>query len=203
MSELARALVDELQGKMAFSDAPNGLFLCADDPNQLKEFLRSDLRVELLDRRICAIYVSLREHENKNPASVLATAVLEKSEEKYKDDMRRRKKAPSEIEVNRAGSRALSMDPLVDISLMRVLEFALSQVGSQIALIIDDAENFLSTDEGKSTLFALKSARDQLNTPSQSNLLLIFSGCDEERLSGVLQSPSAPFYGSWIRRVLE
>ena len=95
------------------------------------------------------------------------------------------------------------MDPLVDISLMRVLEFALSQVGSQIALIIDDAENFLSTDEGKSTLFALKSARDQLNTPSQSNLLLIFSGCDEERLSGVLQSPSAPFYGSWIRRVLE
>lgn len=203
MSELARALVDELQGKRAFSDAPNGLFLCADDPNQLKEFLRSDLRVELLDRRICAIYVSLREHENKNPASVLATAVLEKSEEKYKDDMRRRKKAPSEIEVNRAGSRALSMDPLVDISLMRVLEFALSQVGSQIALIIDDAENFLSTDEGKSTLFALKSARDQLNTPSQSNLLLIFSGCDEERLSGVLQSPSAPFYGSWIRRVLE
>ncbi|UUZ54112.1 hypothetical protein LP419_37710 [Massilia sp. H-1] len=50
-------------------------------------------------------------------------------------------------------------------------------------------------------MMALKSARDQLNQPGEINLMLIMSGSDRDKLLRLVNTTSAPFYGSAIQKM--
>jgi hypothetical protein len=52
-------------------------------------------------------------------------------------------------------------------------------------------------------MFALKSARDQLNSPGKQRLLLVSSGSDRDKLLRLVNSANAPFYGSQIHHMPE
>ena len=58
-TQLAAALADALQGKAAFSDAPNGLFLAAPRRTGKSTFLQSDLMPELAHRQVVVVYVEI------------------------------------------------------------------------------------------------------------------------------------------------
>ena len=46
---------------------------------------------------------------------------------------------------------------------------------------------------------ALKSARDQMNSPGKVRLMLIMSGSDRDKLLRLVHTAAAPFYGSQIK----
>lgn len=52
-------------------------------------------------------------------------------------------------------------------------------------------------------MFALKSARDQLNSPDKLRLLLVFSGSDRDKLFRLVNPANAPFHGSQIHHIPE
>jgi hypothetical protein len=73
--------------------------------------------------------------------------------------------------------------------------------GKPVALVIDEAQHALTSEAGEATMAALKSARDQLNTPARANLLLVMSGSDRDKLLRLVNSNAAPFYGSQVTRL--
>jgi len=72
-----------------------------------------------------------------------------------------------------------------------------------VALIIDEAQHSLTSEEGETAMTALKSARDQLNRPGDTRLLLVMSGSDRDKLLRLVNSNAAPFFGSAISRMPE
>src|SRR3989338_6852766 len=74
-TRLAADLANALQGKTAFSDAPNGLFLAAPRRTGKSTFLQSDLVPELLRRHVVVVYVDLWADQKREPGSLIAEAV--------------------------------------------------------------------------------------------------------------------------------
>jgi len=72
-----------------------------------------------------------------------------------------------------------------------------------IALIVDEAQHALTSLAGETAMAALKSARDQLNSPGNVNLMLIMSGSDRDKLLRLVNTTGAPFYGSRIQLMPE
>ncbi len=68
-----------------------------------------------------------------------------------------------------------------------------------MALIIDEAQHALTSQAGEAAMPALKSARDQMNSPGQVNLMLVRSGSERDKLLRPVVSADAPFYGSQIQ----
>ena len=50
---------------------------------------------------------------------------------------------------------------------------------------------------------ALKSARDQLNRPGDTRLMLVMSGSDRDKLLRLVNTNGAPFYGSSVQKMPE
>lgn len=67
--------------------------------------------------------------------------------------------------------------------------------------MIDEAQQAVTTDAGNTLMAALKSARDQLNSPDHIQLMLVMSGSDRDKLLRLVNSLSAPFYGSQIQQM--
>lgn len=97
-----------------------------------------------------------------------------------------------EIDTSRIGQ----VDGLTLVDALRELH---ERAGRSVALIIDEAQHALTSEAGEAAMTALKSARDQLNTPGRVNLMLVMSGSDRDKLLRLVVSGSAPFYGSQIQ----
>jgi hypothetical protein len=72
-----------------------------------------------------------------------------------------------------------------------------------IALIVDEAQHALTSVDGENAMAALKSARDQLNSPGSVNLMLVMSGSDRDKLLRLVNTTGAAFYGSRIQHMPE
>lgn len=73
--QLARALADNLEGKVVFGDGSNGLFLTSPRRTGKSTFLQNDLRPELQSRTITVVYVDLWENSKANPADLITEAI--------------------------------------------------------------------------------------------------------------------------------
>ena len=63
-----------------------------------------------------------------------------------------------------------------------------------IALLIDEAQHANTTEAGASALFALKAARDELNSSRHHGLRLIATGSNRDKLAGLVNSKAQAFY---------
>lgn len=200
--ELARRLADDLQGKNPFSDAPNGLFLAAPRRTGKSKFLQFDLQPELERRDCWVVYVDFWAQPRRDPGAVLVEALAAQIHQaqglagQLAAALSKVRLAGVEIDLARVGQAD-------GTSIPQVLELLSQEAHRQIALILDEAQHTLTTEAGESAMFALKSARDQLNTPDQQRLLLVFSGSDRDRLLRLVNSANAPFYGSQIHHMPE
>ena len=200
--ELARRLADDLQGKNPFSDAPNGLFLAAPRRTGKSKFLQFDLQPELEGRGCLVVYVDFWAQSRRDPASVLIEALAAQIRQVHglagqlAAAFSKVKLAGVEIDLSRVGQPD-------GTSIPKVLELLSQEARRQIVLILDEAQHTLTTEAGESAMFALKSARDQLNSPDKQRLLLVFSGSDRDKLLRLVNSANAPFYGSQIHHMPE
>ena len=65
-----------------------------------------------------------------------------------------------------------------------------------IVLIIDEAQHAITTDPGIAALFALKAARDELNSSHHHGLRVVCTGSNRDKLAMLRNSKDQAFYGA-------
>lgn len=203
-SHLATELANALQGQVAFSDAPNGLFLAAPRRTGKSTFLQADLMPELARRQVVVVYVDLWADQTRDPASLMADAVG-RALLKQLGVVAKTARSAGLDSITVAGIKIdTSKIGRVDgTTLADALRALVDSAKNPVALIIDEAQHALTSEAGEAAMAALKSARDQLNRPGQVNLMLVMSGSDRDKLMRLVNTNAAPFYGSQIQRMPE
>lgn len=197
---LARQYADSLQGKTGFSGASDGLFVAGERRTGKSSFLRFDLCPELERRGLLALYVDLLEEKAQTPGAALA-ATLTKEMQKHPGIVT---KVVTALGVNKVGIPGVAQFDLRTsgqadgLTLAQGLELLHQQTKKPVVLMVDEAQHALTTKEGDDAMWALKSARDQMKTPTGANLMLVMSGSHSDKLSLLLNSPKAPFWGSEV-----
>lgn len=203
-SALAAVLADALQGKTPFSDAPNGLFLAAPRRTGKSTFLQADLIPELGRREVVAVYVDLWADKHRDPGALIAEAVGRALLKQLGMVAKTARSAGLEsINVGGIKIDTSKIGKVDGTTLTDALRALVETAKNPVALIIDEAQDALTSEAGETTMAALKSARDQLNRPGQAQLMLIMSGSDRNKLLRLVNTNAAPFYGSHIQRLPE
>lgn len=204
-TELAEELVIALQGKAGFSDAYNGLFLAAPRRTGKSTFLQGDLKPALERAGIVVVYVDLWADQRRDPGALIAEAIGRALQSRLGVVVRTARKAGLE-KVSLAGwlqidtSKIGRLDGVTLVDALRALNEAAT---APVALIVDEAQHALTSEAGENAMAALKSARDQMNSPGAINLMLVMSGSDRDKLLRLVNTGGAPFYGSQIQRMPE
>lgn len=202
---LAAQLADALLGKIAFSDASNGLFLAAPRRTGKSTFLQADLKPELEKRGVVVVYLDLWADQRRDPGDLIAEAIGRALEPHLGIVAKTAKKSGLES-VSLAGWLKIDTSKIGKLdgaTLPDALRALFETAKSPVALIVDEAQHALTSEAGESAMAALKSARDQLNRPGEVRLMLIMSGSDRDKLLRLVNSGGAPFYGSQIQRMPE
>lgn len=201
---LASDLANALQGKTAFSDAPNGLFLAAPRRTGKSTFLQADLMPELSRRQVVVVYVDLWADQKRDPGSLIAEAVGRALVKQLGLVAKTAKSAGLEsISVGGIKIDTSKIGRVDGTTLTDALRALVEASKNPVALIIDEAQHALTSEAGETAMAALKSARDQLNRPGQVKLMLVMSGSDRNKLLRLVNTNAAPFYGSQIQRMPE
>lgn len=204
-TELAQELARALQGNQIFGDAHNGLFLAAPRRTGKSTFLKEDLKPELERLGMVVVYVDLWADQRRDPGELIADAIGQALQPRL-GLMARAARATGVQNVTIAGalqidtSRIGRVDGTTVVDALRALHAA---AGAPVVLIIDEAQHALTSEAGEVAMAALKSARDQLNAPGRVNLMLVMSGSDRDKLLRLVNTNSAPFYGSQIQKMPE
>ncbi len=198
--DLAADLCNRLAGK-GLVDASSGLFLSAPRRVGKSTFLKEDLIPEAIRRGWLPVYVDLWVNKDRDPALLIADTLkvqLQLHEGKLKKAAR--SIGLSKVIVMGALTFDLSRPGLPeDITITDVLEELHNRTKQPIVLIIDEAQHALSTPAGVTAMFALKSARDKLNSSdADRKLLLVFTGSNRDKLANLVLNRTQPFFGSGI-----
>lgn len=201
--KLAVSLADIVTGDSPIGAEPT-LCLAAPRRTGKSTFLRHDLQPELENRNILAVYVDLWSDMAADPAHLIAEAL--------KAELRRAEslpvKAVRSVGLSKLGFGGVSVD--VDrigqpqgTTLADALEALLDRTHKRIALLIDEAQHALATDAGLNAMFALKAARDRLNSRDDSrdgpNLMIVLTGSHRDKLSRLALNRDQPFFGTSVR----
>ena len=200
---LAHGLALEITGQDAFSDASNGLFLTAPRRTGKTEFLRHDLAPALEATGALVLYVDLFEDRSRPPMQMIA-AQLAKAALDHLGVVASTVKKAGIDKIGLPGMFGLDLTKLGQsdgASLFQALNGLHKAAKKPIALIIDEAQHALTSEDGESTMWALKSARDQMKLKNKANLMLVMSGSHVDKLNLLLNAPNAPFWGSETRQL--
>ena len=203
--ELARQLSKALQGNQIFTDAHNGLFLAAPRRTGKSTFLKEDLKPELERLGMVVVYVDLWADQRRDPGGLIADAIGQ-ALHPHLGAIAKAAKAAGLQNVSIAGTLQIDTTRIgrVDGTTLADALRALHEAAkAPVVLIIDEAQHALTSEDGEVVMAALKSARDQLNAPGKVNLMLVMSGSDRDKFLRLVNTNSAPFYGSQIQKMPE
>lgn len=202
---LAQELARNLQGRSQFGDAHNGLFLAAPRRTGKSTFLQQDLKPELEREGLVVVYVDLWSDQRRDPGELISDAIG-RALLPHLGLVAKAARSTGLESINIAGALNIDTSKIgrIDGTTLTEALRALHETSKKpVALIIDEAQHALTSEAGENVMSALKAARDQLNAPGKINLMLIMSGSDRDKLLRLVNSNSAPFYGSQIQRMPE
>lgn len=200
--DLAKRMVDELCGKVGFSDAPNGLFLAAARRTGKSDFLQQDLMPALKDAGVFVSYLDLWAKSDMAPTELLATKLaLDVQETQGWVAQVGTKTGLKTFGIPGTGVTFdfSKVGKTGGVTLHETLAMLRKQTGKRIALIIDEAQHALTSAEGETFMRALKSAREQMKEKDGSGLLLVMSGSHRDKLARLVNTAAAPFWGSEVQ----
>ena len=202
---LAQQLARAIRGLDLFGDAHNGLFLAAPRRTGKSTFLTEDLKPELEREGVAVVYTDLWADGRRDPGDLIAEAMGQALQGHLGLVAKVARKAGLES-VSIAGAFKIDTSQIGRLdgaTLPDALRALLEAAGTPVALIIDEAQHALTSEVGENAMAALKSARDQLNSPGKVKLMLVMSGSDRDKLLRLVNSNAAPFFGSQIHRMPE
>jgi len=202
--QLASEMAMLVSGRNKFDSEANGLFLAAPRRTGKSTFLRADLTPALADLDAEVIYLDFRGTKVDDPAEALYAEVSRSLLANSGFVARLAERAKLRNVKIGAGGSALEFDPTkigrtAGSSLTAAFRELLEATGKRVALLLDEAQELLASPRGDDILKELKAARDTLNLPGDVKLMLVMSGSDRDKLGRILNTASAPFWGSRVR----
>lgn len=195
--ELAKSLADKIMNVAVGSAAASGVFLAAPRRTGKSTFVREDLRPALEAAGALVLYVDLWANPAANPGTVIVGAVRALLADRDGVVQRLAKRAGLsgltvagvQFDLERVGLGR-------DVSLADALAALSDDTGKIIVLIIDEAQHAITTPEGSEALFALKAARDELNSSVHHGLRLVCTGSNRDKLAMLRNGKDQAFFGA-------
>lgn len=179
------------------SAASSGVFLAAPRRTGKSTFAREDLRPALEAAGAIVLYADLWKDLTKDPGLVIVEAVREAVGQSEGFVTRLAKSAG--MEKVTVGGLSFSLDKIGlgrDIDLTTALAALSDESKKIIVLMIDEAQHAITTDEGVAALFALKAARDELNSSKHHGLRIVCTGSNRDKLAMLRNSKDQAFFGA-------
>lgn len=193
-TSVAQKLTDNLLSNAGSS----GLFLSAPRRTGKSKFLIHDVIPLLEDRGALVIYSDLWSDRSKDPSEMIASAVQAKILEQQ-NLFQRSVRSVTKVSIPFLGSIDVSQVGIgKNVSLAEALGALSKETQEMIVLIIDEAQHANTTENGINTMFALKSARDMLNTNDQHGFRLLATGSSQSRLSNMVNGKDQAFLNGWL-----
>lgn len=197
---LAIAYCDSLEGK-GIAHARSGLFLAGPRRVGKSTFLMEDLIPEAHKRRWVTVYIDLWANKLSDPAALIIETV-KTSILSLKSKLAKLATHVNVQKINMLGTLSIDFKApgLPDhVTLVDLLQHLAELAKKPILLIIDEAQHALSSQAGMNTMFAIKSARDQINTAAKApGLMLVFTGSNRDKLAQLVIKKDQPFFGSEV-----
>ena len=179
------------------SASSSGLFLAAPRRTGKSTFLREDLRPALQSAGALVLYVDLWADKKADPGQLIVASVRSELA-KHEGVVARLAKSTGMEKVSVAGL-AFSVDRIglgSQVSLSQALAALSDELKQPIVLIIDEAQHAITTDLGYDALFALKAARDELNSSKHHGLRVVATGSNRDKLAMLRSSKDQAFFGA-------
>lgn len=183
-TEFARML---LTPSMLEEGVRSGLFLSGLRRTGKTTFLQADLIPALESAGAIVIYADLWSDSLANPAALVRQAIaakLRELETPFSPALQTLKRVKA-IDVEAAGFKfGFELDsgaPAAQPTLAAMLTKVVDDTRSDVVLIVDEVQHAMSGEEGNQLLFALKAARDAVNTRRNSPGHFLFVGTGSHR----------------------
>lgn len=197
--ELARKLASQVLTIGPGSAVSSGVFLAAPRRTGKSTFVREDLRPAFEAAGAFVVYVDLWANPTAEPGSVIVAAIR-KALATQDGVIARLAKSAGMTKIAVAGSTLqFDLEKVglgTDVSLTDALIALSDEMKRIIVLIIDEAQHAITTDEGIAALFALKAARDELNSSKHHGLRVVCTGSNRDKLAMLRNSKDQAFYGA-------
>lgn len=195
--ELATRLSKLIMQISVGSSASSGVFLAAPRRTGKSTFAREDLRPTLEKAGAIVLYADLWQDLTKDPGLVIVDAIREAVGRS--DGFITRLAKSSGIEKVVVGGLNFSLDKIglgKDIDLTTALVALSDESQKLIVLMIDEAQHAITTEAGVAALFALKAARDELNSSRHHGLRIVCTGSNRDKLAMLRNSKDQAFFGA-------
>lgn len=179
-AELASRLADRIVSDKGAS----GIFLAALRRTGKSTFIREDLAPVLRQRGADVIYVDLWADRAQDPGTLIARAIAEhlRSHEGIITQMARK----GGFESVTLGGVKLALDKIgigQGETLSRALQALSLETRRLIVMVVDEAQHAQTTEAGNAAMYALKAARDELNSSAFSGFRLVATGSNRDKLA--------------------
>lgn len=174
----------------------SGLFLAAPRRTGKSTFLREDLRPQLEAQGALVLYADLWADRQADPGEVIVKTVRAELA-KHAGVVAKLARSVGLEKVSVAGALTMTLDRVglgADVSLAAALAELSDATRQPIVLIIDEAQHAITTQAGSNALFALKAARDELNSSRHHGLRVIATGSSRDKLAMLRNSRDQAFY---------
>jgi hypothetical protein len=195
--ELAARLAKLIMQVAVGSSASSGVFLAAPRRTGKSTFAREDLRPALENAGAIVLYADLWQDLTKDPGLVIVETIREAVGRN--DGLITRLAKASGIEKVAVGGLNFNLDKIglgKDIDLTTALVALSDESQKLIVLMIDEAQHAITTEAGVAALFALKAARDELNSSRHHGLRVVCTGSNRDKLAMLRNSKDQAFFGA-------
>lgn len=196
--ELSKRLAGQILVAGVGSAAGSGVFLAAPRRTGKSTFVREDLRPALEADGALVVYADLWANPTADPGLVISNAIRAALAGR-EGVMLRLAKSAGMSKLSLGNSIAFDLDRIglgKDVSLTDALVALSDETGQMIVLIIDEAQHAITTDAGIAALFALKAARDELNSSQHHGLRIVCTGSNRDKLAMLRNSKDQAFFGA-------
>jgi hypothetical protein len=195
--QLAQQLADQVLATGSLSAASSGVFLAAPRRTGKSTFLREDLRPALEQQGAFVLYVDLWKDRDADPGELIVASVRSALSEF--DSVLTKLAQKTGIRGVTAGPVTFALEQVgvgTGVSLSDALAELSDELQQPIVLIIDEAQHAIVSDKGYDALFALKAARDELNSTAHFGLRVIATGSNRDKLAMLRNSKDQAFFGA-------
>jgi len=195
---LAQKLAYQLLNTQSTSSAGSGLFLAAPRRTGKSTFVREDLRPELETMGALVVYVDLWANKKTDPGEAI-TAAIRTELAKHDGAIKQLSKVLGLEKIGVPGGTTFNLASIgtpQGTSLSATLVALSDEEKKVIVLIIDEAQHAITTPGGSDTLFALKAARDELNSSQHYGLRIVCTGSNQDKLAMLRNNKDQAFFGA-------
>lgn len=195
---LAVRLAKQVLTTTVGSAAGSGVFLAAPRRTGKSTFVREDLRPAFQAQGAKVVYVDLWANPTADPGEVIVAAIraaLGATE----GVVLRLAKRTGLSKINMGTTMHFDLDRVglgKEVSLTDALVALSDETQQMIVLIIDEAQHAITTEAGIAALFALKAARDELNSSQHHGLRVVCTGSNRDKLAMLRNSKDQAFYAA-------